>query len=106
MIVTIIIFILTLGFLVVTHELGHFLMAKKFGIKVEEFGFGIPPKLWGKKIGETIYSLNWLPVGGFVKLLGEDETDKDVLKNTRSFSAQPVHHRIAVEVAGVIINIL
>src|SRR3989344_4987835 len=67
------IFILTLLILILVHEAGHFLVAKKFKIKVLEFGFGFPPKAWGKKIGETIYSINWLPLGGFVKLHGEDE---------------------------------
>ncbi len=75
MLFSIIIFIITLLILVLIHEFGHFLVAKKFGIKVEEFGFGIPPRVWGKKIGETIYSINWLPFGGFVRLLGEEEID-------------------------------
>ncbi len=101
-----IIFILTLLLLVVIHELGHFLMAKKFGIKVLEFGFGIPPRAWGKKIGETIYSLNYLPLGGFVRLLGEDEVDKEVLDNKRSFAYQNVYKRIAVVLAGVVMNFL
>src|SRR3989344_5492950 len=106
MILTIIIFILTLLFLVVIHELGHFLMAKKFGIKVEEFGFGIPPRAWGKKIGETLVSINWLPFGGFVKLLGEDEIDKNLLNNKRSFASQSVFKRIIVVVAGVAMNFI
>lgn len=106
MIITIIIFILTLLFLVVIHELGHFLMAKKFGIKVEEFGFGIPPRAWGKKIGETLVSINWLPLGGFVKLLGEDEVDKKTLENKRSFASQAVWKRIIVVVAGVAMNFI
>src|SRR5438045_1786043 len=72
-IAAILILLLLLTILVLIHELGHFIMAKKFGIKVEEFGFGFPPRLWGKKHGETIYSINWLPIGGFVKLYGEDE---------------------------------
>lgn len=106
MILTIIIFIFTLLVLVTIHELGHFLVAKRFGIKVLEFGFGIPPRIWGKKIGETIYSLNWLPIGGFVRLFGEDETDKNILENHRSFAAQNVWKRIAVVVAGVGMNFL
>ncbi|MBI4038095.1 site-2 protease family protein [Candidatus Daviesbacteria bacterium] len=106
MIITVIIFILTLLFLVVIHELGHFLLAKKFGIKVEEFGFGIPPRAWGKKIGETLVSLNWLPFGGFVKLLGEDETDRQVLESKRSFASQTVGKRITVVVAGVVMNLI
>jgi len=73
MLITIIVFVLLLSVLVLIHEAGHFFVAKKLGIKVEEFGFGFPPRLFGKKIGETIYSINWLPIGGFVKLYGEDE---------------------------------
>lgn len=102
----ILVFILTILILVVIHELGHFFAAKKFNIKVLEFGFGIPPRAWGKKIGETIWSLNWLPFGGFVRLLGEDEVDKSVLDNKRSFAAQPVWKRILVVVAGVVMNLL
>ncbi len=106
MLLSVIIFIITLLVLVLIHELGHFLMAKRFGIKVEEFGFGIPPKVFGKRIGETIYSINALPLGGFVKLLGEDETDKSVLKNPRSFASQHVYKRILVVVAGVAMNLI
>ncbi|QQG43155.1 MAG: RIP metalloprotease RseP [Candidatus Daviesbacteria bacterium] len=106
MIITTIIFILSLVLLVVIHEFGHFLMARKFGIKVEEFGFGIPPRIIGKKIGETLVSLNWLPLGGFVRLLGEDETDSKVLKNPRSFAAHSAKERIVVVVAGVVMNLL
>lgn len=106
MIISIIIFILTLLVLVLIHELGHFLMAKRFGIKVEEFGFGIPPRIWARKIGETLYSLNALPFGGFVKLLGEDEVDKNILTNRHSFAAQKVWKRILVVVAGVSMNLL
>src|SRR3990167_9964310 len=100
------VFIVTLLILVVIHELGHFFAAKWFNIKVLEFGFGIPPRAWGKKIGETIWSLNWLPFGGFVRLLGEDEVDKSVLDNTRSFAAQPVTKRMLVVVAGVVMNLI
>ncbi|MBI2338607.1 site-2 protease family protein [Candidatus Daviesbacteria bacterium] len=95
--------------LVLIHEFGHFLMAKRFGIKVEEFGFGIPPRLWGKKIGETIYSINWLPFGGFVKLLGEDEVDTITVGKTgksRDFRAKSVWQRIVVVVAGVTMNLV
>ena len=96
----IIVFIAILSILVMLHELGHFLMAKRAGIGVEEFGFGLPPRLWGKKIGETIYSINWLPFGGFVRLVGEDPTDpKKNAKN--SYYVQPLSDRILVVVAGV-----
>ena len=58
--------------LVVLHELGHFTMAKLAGVRVEEFGVGLPPRIWGKRFGETLYSINWLPLGGFVRLTGEE----------------------------------
>lgn len=106
MIFSIAVFIFTLLILVLIHELGHFLMAKKFNIKVEEFGFGIPPRAWGKKIGETLVSVNWLPLGGFVRLLGEDEVDKKILSDKRSFASAPVGKRIIVVVAGVAMNLL
>lgn len=102
----ILVFILTILILVVIHELGHFFAAKKFNIKVLEFGFGIPPRAWGKKIGETIWSLNWLPFGGFVRLLGEDETDKKALEDKHSFASQVVWKRITVVIAGVFMNLI
>ena len=73
--ITIVVFLLILTVLVLIHEAGHYFVAKKFGIKVEEFGFGFPltPALWQKKIGETVYSFYPVLIGGFVKLHGEDE---------------------------------
>lgn len=100
---TFLIFMAVLGVLVLVHELGHFVMAKRAGMKVEEFGFGFPPRLWGIKKGETIYSLNWIPFGGFVKILGEDG---QVADNPRSFSAYGAGAKSGVLVAGVIMNIL
>ncbi len=105
----ILIFVIALLTLVVIHELGHFLVAKKFGIKVLEFGFGIPPMIWGKKIGETLVSINWLPIGGFVRLMGEDENPKIVPKENekgRDYRFKPVGQRIAVVVAGVVMNMV
>ena len=102
----ILLFFFTILILVLIHEFGHFLAAKRFNIKVLEFGFGIPPRAWGKKIGETIWSINWLPIGGFVRLLGEDETDKKVLDDKRSFASQTVGKRMIVVVAGVVMNLL
>lgn len=61
-----------LVFLVLVHEFGHFIVAKWFGIRVDEFAFGFPPKLFGKKIGETEYKVNLLPIGGYVKIYGKD----------------------------------
>lgn len=116
MVITIIIFVITLLILVVSHEFGHFITAKKFGVKVLEFGFGLPPKVLGKKIGETIYSLNLLPIGGFVRLFGEDDLpagrqeveDQPVggLKGKRSFAAKKVWQRIIIVTAGVWANII
>lgn len=103
MIFSIIIFIAILSFLVIIHEFGHFITAKKSGIGVEEFGFGLPPRIWGKKIGETLYSLNWLPFGGFVRLVGEDTTDKKA-KNDNSYYVKTLKQRMLVVVAGVLMN--
>ncbi len=93
----IIIAIVSLLALVAIHELGHFLMAKRLGVKVEEFGIGIPPRIFGKKIGETIYSLNLLPIGAFVKIYGEDEQIDD----ERSFSQKTIFERSLIVLAGV-----
>lgn len=117
MIVTILIFLVILSVLVLIHEAGHFFVAKKFGIKVEEFGIGLPPRVWGIKKGETLYSVNALPIGGFVKLYGEDEAGggKPQLKVkseelkvdlSRAFYARPVWQRGLVVVAGVVMNFL
>jgi regulator of sigma E protease len=66
-------FIVTLMFLVFIHEMGHFITAKWRGVKVLEFGIGMPPRIWGKQRGETMYSLNWIPIGGFCKMMGEED---------------------------------
>ena len=102
---TLLVFILMLSVLVMLHELGHFLAAKRAGIGVEEFGFGLPPRAWGKKIGGTIYSVNWLPFGGFVKLVGEDPQDvrRDQMD---SFYIKSIWQRSSVVVAGVLANFL
>jgi regulator of sigma E protease len=114
MFITILVFIVMLSVLVLIHEFGHFFAAKRFGIKVEEFGFGFPPKLFGKKRGETEYTFNALPIGGFVKLYGEDEAGKGKVSGTkqvtkdldRAFFAKPIWQRIVVVTAGVIMNFL
>jgi regulator of sigma E protease len=94
----IIIAVSSLVALMVIHELGHFLIARKFNVKVEEFGIGIPPRIIGKKIGETLYSLNLLPIGAFVKIYGEDEKIKD----PRSFSEKSIFQRAMIILGGVI----
>lgn len=99
---TLIVFIAILSILVFVHELGHFLVAKRAGIKVEEFGFGFPPRAFGIKKGETIYSLNWIPIGGFVRLYGEEEEEKK--EKGRAFYHKPKKIRILVILAGVVMN--
>ena len=104
---TIIIFILILSILILVHELGHFLMAKKQGIKVEEFGFGLPPRLFGLKIGETIYSLNLIPLGGFTKLYGEEYYEiKTHQQSDRAFINKKPWQKALVVIGGVLGNFL
>jgi len=105
MILTIIVFILILGILIFTHELGHFLTAKKAGIRVDEFGFGFPPRVFAFKKGETTYSLNLFPVGGFVKIYGEERGDK-ITRSKRAFYNRPAWQRAIILVAGVFMNLL
>lgn len=84
--------------LLVLHELGHFVLAKKFGVKVEEFGLGYPPRIFGKKIGETIYSLNLLPFGAFVRLRGEEKA----VEGSGSFNNQKVWRRALIVFGGAL----
>jgi regulator of sigma E protease len=102
-ILVIVVFILILGVLIFVHELGHFLAAKRFGAKVEEFGFGFPPRIFGIKRGETTYSLNLIPLGGFVKIYGESGEDPD---NDRSFASKPAWQRAIILAAGIFMNFL
>ena len=105
MIVSILIFLLILSILILVHEFGHFIMARRAGIWVEEFGFGLPPRLIGKKIGETIYSINWLPFGGFVRLHGEQEEEGITQKN-RAFLYKSKKVRTSIVIAGVVMNFI
>lgn len=107
----IIIFLVILAILVLVHELGHFLIAKKNGVRVDEFGLGFPPKIFGKKFGETEYTLNLLPFGGFVKIYGENseglESESDVVVDKeRSLVYKSNFVKIAVLSGGVLFNIL
>ncbi|MCL5435804.1 MAG: site-2 protease family protein [Patescibacteria group bacterium] len=124
---TIVLFILILGLLVFVHELGHFVAAKKAGMSVEEFGFGFPPRLLGlkkvsgrwkvffgrnrtssEKAGEktgaapTVYSINWIPLGGFVKILGENGESRE----PGAFSSKSFTRRFLVLIAGVSMNVV
>lgn len=117
---TVLIFVILLGLLVFVHELGHFITAKRNGIRVDEFGFGFPPRLfgviqddagryrivWGNRempSGRTVYSLNWIPLGGFVKIAGEDGHEAN---DPESFASKSAWIRIKVLGAGVVMNFL
>mgnify|MGYP001557858527 CR=1 FL=1 len=132
MLIGIIAVIIFLSILILVHEFGHFWVAKKFGLLVEEFGIGLPPRIWGKKIGETIYSINALPLGGFVKILGENgdepiinnviasspeateiishplslRAESEAISKTRSFVSLPISKRAIIIFAGVLMNFL
>lgn len=117
MLITIIAFLVVLSVLILIHELGHFLAARAFGVKAEEFGYGLPPRAVGmvkkngkwKRVGakdrasyaNTIWSLNWLPIGGFVRIKGEQG---DLPADADSFTAKPVWKRFIIIAAGVVMN--
>lgn len=109
---TLVIFILILSILVLIHEFGHFIAAKKNGVRVEEFGLGLPPRIFGKRIGETTYSLNWLPFGGFVRLTGEEvvednsESGYSGVNDPRSFASKSPFQRFTILSAGVFMNMV
>ncbi len=105
---SVIIFFLVLFVLILVHEWGHFIAAKKTGMRVDEFGIGFPPKLFGVKKGETEYTLNSLPIGGFVRIYGEnpesvDGHDSDI---ARAFGSRPKWAQAVVLVAGVTMNVI
>lgn len=120
MLLTIIVFVLVLSLLVFVHELGHFVMARKFGVKAEEFGMGLPPRMFGlqklsgkwrlvwgnreiKADEPMIYSLNWIPVGGFVKIKGENG---ELASDSDSFGHKPIWQRTIILASGVIMNLI
>jgi len=104
MLIGIIAVIIFLSILILVHELGHFLLAKKFGLLVEEFGFGLPPRVWGKKIGETIYSINALPFGGFVKIFGENREDEVTSQLDEEISVAEMEEKITTSDNKLIID--
>lgn len=101
---TVVAFLFVFGLLTIFHELGHFLMAKKAGILVEEFGVGLGPKLWSQQRGETMYSIRLFPLGGFVKMLGEEDSSEN--DDARSFHRQPPAKRLLVIGAGPFMNFI
>src|SRR3989344_9327656 len=104
----VILFFVVLIVLVLVHELGHFSVAKFFNMRVDEFGIGFPPRLFGKKRGETLYSVNAIPFGGFVKIFGENPSEAALSgpDAARSFIHKPKIVQLAVLVAGVFGNII
>ncbi len=103
---TAIIFILVLLVTVLVHEWGHYFAAKKSGMVVDEFGFGIPPKLFSWKKGETEFSINALPIGGFVRIAGESGDPRPDIVEHRLFSNRPRIKQAIVLIAGVVCNFL
>ncbi|MGB2867779.1 MAG: RIP metalloprotease RseP [Bacteroidota bacterium] len=108
---TVFYFIVTIGILVFIHELGHFLAAKMFGMRVDRFSIGFPPRAFGKQIGETDYCVSWVPIGGYVKIAGmvDESMDTEFLNQDPQpweFRSKPIWQRMVVISAGVIMNIL
>ncbi len=103
--------VIALGILVFVHELGHFLAAKFFGMRVDKFSIGFPPKLWARKVGETVYQIGATPLGGYVKIAGMIDESLDTGFTTREpepweFRSKPVWQRIIVICAGVVFNLI
>ncbi|MEM8559717.1 MAG: site-2 protease family protein, partial [Bacteroidota bacterium] len=103
--------VIALGILVFVHELGHFLAARAFGMRVDKFSIGFPPKLFGKKVGDTEYVIGATPLGGYVKIAGmiDESMDADFVGSEPQpdeFRSKPVWQRIVVITAGVIFNLI
>lgn len=94
-------FVIILSVLVFVHEFGHFFAARKSGVVVEEFGFGFPPRIGGWRRGGTLYSINWIPFGGFVRLQGEQEGSE---QRPGNFTTASFRHQITIMSAGVVMN--
>ena len=103
---TLVLFIATFTLIVAVHEFGHFASARLLGMKVLEFAFGFPPRLWGIKRGETEYTINWIPFGGFVRILGQDDfsIQQQGTGDPRSFTSKPWWAQAIVLAAGVFMN--
>src|SRR3990167_8432090 len=102
MLLTILIFVAILIILILIHELGHFLIAKATGVKVKEFAFGFPPRLFSVVKNGTRYSFNLIPLGGYVSLLGENEATKEA----GSYYSKKVWQKITIVITGVLMNFI
>jgi regulator of sigma E protease len=103
-------FLVVIGILVLVHELGHFLAAKFFGMRVDRFSIGFPPRAFGKQIGETDYCVSWIPIGGYVKIAGmvDESFDTEFINEDPKpweFRSKPIWQRMIVICAGVAMNI-
>lgn len=103
--ITIISFILVLGFLIFIHEMGHYLAARHVGVRVETFSIGFPPKMFGKKYGDTEYVISWIPLGGYVRLFGQNMDDEDAT-NPINYASKTIVQRFYILVAGPAVNLL
>ncbi len=104
MILSILSFVFVLGLLIFVHELGHFLVAKRCGIRVETFSLGFPPKMIGFRRGETEYCISWIPLGGYVKMAGEKPDEEDIHGRPYEFMSKPIWQRALVIFAGPAMN--
>lgn len=100
------IILIFLAILIISHEFGHFWSAKKFGVRVDEFGFGLPPRVASRKVGETRYSLNLFPLGGFVKIHGQQREEGEFEEPSRAFVNQPISRRAIILASGVAANFI
>ena len=105
MLTTILSFLAVLGVLIFIHELGHFLAARHVGVRVEAFSIGFPPTAWGKQIGETEYRISWIPLGGYVKLFGQNVNDENTNDPT-NYAAKSILQRLYILTAGPVMNLL
>ncbi|UCF30083.1 MAG: RIP metalloprotease RseP [bacterium] len=99
-------FIIVLGILVFVHELGHFLVAKAMGVGVDRFSIGFPPKMFGFRRGETEYCVSWIPLGGYVKLRGEDPEEDLDWDDPKMYSSRPPRQRAGIVIAGPVMNLV
>ncbi|HSF24055.1 MAG TPA: site-2 protease family protein, partial [Blastocatellia bacterium] len=100
-----IIFVLVLGAMIVIHEFGHFIVAKYFGIRVDVFSVGFGKRLWGVKKGDTDYRISLIPLGGYVKMAGEN-LDEQLTGAPDEFTSKPKWQRLCVAFAGPAMNVL
>lgn len=99
--------VVVLGLLIIVHELGHFSVARMMGVGVEKFSIGFGKALWTKKIGETEYRLAWIPLGGYVKMVGDDEEEDESKANQENaFNVKPVWRRFLIVAAGPVANLI